>query len=119
MASASESLCLPIVLYFYIFCFIAKMLSGTETNHGEGGAADTNQMVIAITDSDLEAVHRSTANTSEWKPSFHELLIMAVLSLISLMVALDACIIVTSLSVSTLPLPHTRSIKQWTTVDVV
>ncbi|KAF3020112.1 hypothetical protein E8E14_006144 [Neopestalotiopsis sp. 37M] len=73
-------------------------MSGTAANHGEGGAADTNRMVIAITDFDLEAVHRSTANTSEWKPSFHELLIMIVLSLISLMVALDACIIVTSLS---------------------
>jgi hypothetical protein len=103
MASASESLCLPIVLYFYIFCFIAKMMSGTETNHGEGGTGNSNQMAIAITNSDLEAVHRSTVNRSQWKPSFHELLIMVVLSLISLMVALDACIIVTSLSVSTLP----------------
>ncbi len=35
----------------------------------------------------------------EWNPSRRELAIMAVLSALSLMVALDACIIVTSLSV--------------------
>ncbi len=34
-----------------------------------------------------------------WNPSRHQIAIMAVLSTLSLMVALDACIIVTSLSV--------------------
>lgn len=43
----------------------------------------------------------SSEPLSEWSPTRHELLIMITLSIISLMVALDACIIVTSLSVST------------------
>ena len=38
----------------------------------------------------------------DWKPSTHQLLIMITLSVVSFMVALDACIIVTSLSVSRL-----------------
>lgn len=74
-------------------------------------------IVIAITDEDVEAVQQSATGTPEWKPSVHELLIMGVLSTISLMVSLDACIIVTSLSVSTLIPPcsiirgttHTKS----------
>jgi hypothetical protein len=37
--------------------------------------------------------------TLEWKPNLHELLIMISLSMISLMVSLDATIIITSLSV--------------------
>ncbi|ETS85295.1 hypothetical protein PFICI_03320 [Pestalotiopsis fici W106-1] len=74
------------------------MLAENEKKHGDRGAADASQFVIAITDSDLEAVHRDTSEAAGWKPSFHELLIMVALSLISLMVALDACIIVTSLS---------------------
>lgn len=36
---------------------------------------------------------------SEWKPTRHELMIMATLSGLSLMVSLDASIIVTSLNV--------------------
>jgi hypothetical protein len=35
----------------------------------------------------------------EWNPSRRQLAIMAILSTLSLMVALDACVIVTSLSV--------------------
>ena len=35
----------------------------------------------------------------EWKPSTHELLIMLTLSIVSFMVALDACIVVTSIGV--------------------
>ncbi|KAK8066871.1 MFS-type transporter [Apiospora hydei] len=42
--------------------------------------------------------HSSEQPLSEWSPTRHELLIMITLSIISLMVALDACIIVTSLS---------------------
>ncbi|KAK7965872.1 uncharacterized protein PG986_000149 [Apiospora aurea] len=50
--------------------------------------------------SDVESgtQHSSEQPLSEWSPTRHELLIMLTLSIISLMVALDACIIVTSLS---------------------
>lgn len=40
------------------------------------------------------------AGSLDWKPTTHQLLIMVTLSIISFMVSLDACIIVTSLSVS-------------------
>jgi uncharacterized membrane protein len=43
------------------------------------------------------AVKQRTA--SHWSPNRHQVLIMLALSLISFMVALDACIIVTSLNV--------------------
>ncbi|KAK7954731.1 major facilitator superfamily transporter [Apiospora saccharicola] len=50
--------------------------------------------------SDVESgSHPSSSEAlSDWSPTRHELLIMVTLSIISLMVALDACIIVTSLS---------------------
>lgn len=49
--------------------------------------------------SDAES-HSSARKQDDWTPSTHELMIMTVLSLVSLMVSLDACIIVTSLAVS-------------------
>jgi hypothetical protein len=36
----------------------------------------------------------------EWKPSFHQVVILISLAIISLMISLDATIIITSLSVS-------------------
>jgi hypothetical protein len=45
---------------------------------------------------DLEA--RQTA-ASDWKPSRHELLIIITLALVSLMISLDATIVVTSIGV--------------------
>ncbi|KAK7910702.1 major facilitator superfamily transporter [Apiospora marii] len=52
------------------------------------------------TNSDVESGSHPSPEfpMSEWNPTRHELLIMITLSIISLMVALDACIIVTSLS---------------------
>lgn len=47
-----------------------------------------------------KAMKRS--GTSTWTPNTHQILIMATLSLVSLMVALDSCIIVTSLNVRSL-----------------
>lgn len=41
----------------------------------------------------------TSGHVLDWKPSTHQLLIMVTLSVVSFMVALDACIIVTSLSV--------------------
>ena len=41
----------------------------------------------------------SQSETPPWKPSRHELMIMATLATLSLMVSLDSSIIVTSLSV--------------------
>lgn len=46
----------------------------------------------------------STPKHTDWSPNTHELMIMMVLSLVSLMVSLDACIIVTSIAVSYAPL---------------
>lgn len=45
-------------------------------------------------------VDESLREAVDWKPDRHALSIMIVLSVISFMVALDACVIVTSLSVS-------------------
>jgi hypothetical protein len=59
---------------------------------------DEKETVPAVTVVDVEAAPPPTG--PEWRPSVHEVLIMIVLSTISLMVSLDACIIVTSLSVS-------------------
>ncbi|KAH8664348.1 major facilitator superfamily transporter [Xylariales sp. PMI_506] len=53
-------------------------------------------MTPAVIIEDVESATEVT--TAEWKPSVHQLLIMITLSTISLMVSLDACIIVTSLS---------------------
>ncbi|KAK8041480.1 major facilitator superfamily transporter [Apiospora phragmitis] len=47
---------------------------------------------------DVESATQPPEPMTEWSPTRHELLIMLTLSIISLMVALDACIIVTSLS---------------------
>jgi hypothetical protein len=52
-----------------------------------------------MSDVDVEA-KADTLVTEEWKPSKKELLIMVSLSFISLMVALDATILVTVLPVS-------------------
>lgn len=46
----------------------------------------------------------SARKHDDWSPNAHELMIMMVLSLVSLMVSLDACIIVTSLAASQVPL---------------
>lgn len=45
-------------------------------------------------------VDESLREAVDWKPDRHALSIMIVLSIISFMVSLDACIIITSLSVS-------------------
>lgn len=47
----------------------------------------------------LKVVDESLRQETEWKPTTHQLMIMIALSVISFMVSLDACIIVTSLSV--------------------
>lgn len=53
----------------------------------------------------LEVVDESLRQETEWKPTTHQLMIMVALSVISFMVSLDACIIVTSLSVRETPSP--------------
>jgi hypothetical protein len=45
----------------------------------------------------------------KWKPNFTETMIMVTLALLSLMVSLDATVIVTSLSVCTTPAPSQES----------
>lgn len=52
----------------------------------------------------LEVVDESLRQETEWKPTTHQLMIMIALSVISFMVSLDACIIVTSLSVRDSPI---------------
>lgn len=60
----------------------------------------------------LEVVDESLRHETEWKPTTHQIMIMIVLSVISFMVSLDACIIVTSLSVRAhLQSSHNPSIK--------
>lgn len=54
----------------------------------------------------LEVVDESLRQETEWKPTTHQLMIMVALSVISFMVSLDACIIVTSLSVRDTPPQH-------------
>lgn len=49
----------------------------------------------------LDMVDESLRQTAEWKPTIQQLMVMLVLSIISMMVSLDATIIVTSLSVRT------------------
>lgn len=53
-------------------------------------------------DGEAAMVDESLREAVDWKPDRHALSIMVVLSVISFMVSLDACIIVTSLSVSLL-----------------
>jgi MFS family permease len=55
---------------------------------------------VPVIMADEAAVVSDGEGQQQWKPSTHELLIMIALSVISFMVALDACIIVTSLTVS-------------------
>lgn len=55
---------------------------------------DTNELVRATNDAVSPIRH------SHWAPNTHQILIIGTLSIISFMVALDACIIVTSLTVS-------------------
>lgn len=50
-------------------------------------------------ESDVENVLEKPPHQDDWKPSGHELLIIITLAIASLLVALDASIIVTSLSV--------------------
>jgi hypothetical protein len=49
-----------------------------------------------ITESEVTS---SESDAAVWKPTRHELLIMISLSLLSLMISLDATVIITSLSV--------------------
>lgn len=55
-------------------------------------------------DGGVAMVDESLREAVDWKPDRYALSIMVVLSVISFMVSLDACIIVTSLSVSLLPI---------------
>ena len=60
-------------------------------------------------DSDIEAKAEAVV-PSEWKPSKNELLVMISLSFISLMVALDATVLVTVLPVCVLATVEYQSI---------
>ncbi|KAI0021923.1 major facilitator superfamily transporter [Xylariomycetidae sp. FL0641] len=55
----------------------------------------------------------STTSDPDWKPTVHEILIMVTLSVISLMVSLDACIIVTSLGAIVADLDGTATQGFW------
>lgn len=59
-------------------------------------------------DGEVPVVDESLREAIDWKPDGHALSIMIVLSVISFMVSLDACIIVTSLSVSLLVITTCR-----------
>lgn len=61
---------------------------------------DTSELVRATND----AMRRR--RQSQWAPNTHQLLIMGTLSIISFMVALDSCIITTSLTVSIVSLSY-------------
>jgi hypothetical protein len=61
--------------------------------------ATPSAISIFVDDVDMEVADGKAA-VPEWTPSFHEKMIMYMLSILSLMVALDACVIVTSLAVS-------------------
>lgn len=54
---------------------------------------------VSTDTTELESDQGAEPKQEEWKPQKQELLVMLTLSIISLMVALDATIIVTSLSV--------------------
>ena len=62
---------------------------------GSRGSGSQEPPAVTYTMVDESLVRKAP----EWKPNAHELMIMITLSVISFMVALDACIIVTSLSV--------------------
>ncbi|KAJ0119718.1 major facilitator superfamily transporter [Diaporthe amygdali] len=61
----------------------------------------------------LEVVDESLRQETEWKPTTHQLMIMVALSVISFMVSLDACIIVTSLSAIVEDLGGTATQSFW------
>lgn len=67
-------------------------------------------------DGRVEMVDESLREAVDWKPDRHALSIMIVLSVISFMVSLDACIIVTSLSVSLLSI-HCYLCISWANTD--
>lgn len=66
------------------------------TGHGKSSKS-SEEDVSSLVRATNEAVKRNMV--SNWAPNTHQILIMATLSLVSLMVALDACVIVTSLNV--------------------
>lgn len=68
--------------------------SASKTNSKPPSTTDTQS-----NETSMMADEALRADAAEWKPSTHEMLIMITLSVISLMTALDACIIITSLSV--------------------
>ncbi|KAG8169613.1 hypothetical protein KVR01_000358 [Diaporthe batatas] len=61
----------------------------------------------------LEVADESLRQETEWKPTTHQLMIMVALSVISFMVSLDACIIVTSLSAIVEDLGGTATQSFW------
>ncbi|POS77854.1 major facilitator superfamily transporter [Diaporthe helianthi] len=61
----------------------------------------------------LEVVDESLRQETEWKPTTHQVMIMVALSVISFMVSLDACIIVTSLSAIVEDLGGTATQSFW------
>ncbi|KAK2074829.1 hypothetical protein P8C59_009003 [Phyllachora maydis] len=67
--------------------------SASKTNSKPPSTTDTQS-----NETSMMADEALRADAAEWKPSTHEMLIMITLSVISLMTALDACIIITSLS---------------------
>lgn len=71
---------------------------GTEkAGHGPTQSIEPLSLGHSADESGDEVV---SAPFEAWSPSSHELLIMIVLSMLSLMVSLDASVIVTSLNVS-------------------
>lgn len=56
----------------------------------QSGVADLGRGDGAVPDTD---------NAGKWRPSGHELMVMITLAVVSLMVSLDATVIITSLSV--------------------
>lgn len=62
-------------------------------------AAEPPVETVSTDTTELGSDHGAEPKQEEWKPQKQELLVMLTLSIISLMVALDATIIVTSLSV--------------------
>jgi hypothetical protein len=68
------------------------------TEHFTTAMAKKEKKSPNVSARDLESAGSSMTET-DWKPSTQELLIMLSLALISLMISLDASIIITSLSV--------------------
>ncbi|KAH8880928.1 major facilitator superfamily transporter [Thozetella sp. PMI_491] len=73
-------------------------------------STDSNLTVVVADEESIKVKHQQE---EEWKPSKHELLIMISLSIISCMVALDACIIITSLSSIVIDLNGTSTQGFW------